>query len=248
MPAAHTTLLTPGTNDEYTTIINNGILGAPNADYALVGGAGVTVTCDTSKCSVFRIAGTTGVTLTVALTNAVDGRDVTLYFIANSGGTMGITLPASVVHLGTPPLLTLVANAVASIRLRWDAIMNSGAGGWVEVSRTGFQPTWIAPTLGGSMTNLGSGWTNVGYKIDQQKYVEIQGMIAGAGIVNAATIFTLPVGYRPPAAHLFTTMSLNGTTPGFGNVSVAANGDVKVNSTTGTTAFSLEGIRFPAAA
>ncbi len=54
-------------------------------------------------------------------------------------------------------------------------------------------------------------------------------------------MFTLPVGYRPGAAAIFSVVATNA----FGRVDVAANGDVTLNTGVNTYV-SLEGITFRA--
>lgn len=242
-----TVLVPPGTNDIYTSAINNGILGPPNSDYTLINGT-QTVTCDTSKQSVFRFTATGAATLTPNLTNPKPGRIVTLYFSQTSLGSVTLVPPAHVQWRGSAPNLTIPASTMwdASLTLRYDEVQLSGAGVWVEVDREGFLPGWIVPTLGSNIANLGSGWQTAGYHVNKERLVTIKGILTGTGLISNALIFQLPVGYRPVESVLANGAAYNGTTVGTGAVSVDTSGNVRVNGTpTGTTIFSaMNGVRF----
>lgn len=249
MVTADTTLPVPGTNDQYTKSINTGILGSPNSDYTFVSGT-QTVNFDTSKQGVCRLVASAAATTTVALQNPAPGRLVTIYAIP--GATTALTLAisgASIQWQGSTPSMTIPAGTqTASLTLRYDEILNSGAGAWVEVARSGFVPSWIAPTLGSNISNLGSGYAAAGYYKNPQREVSLKGVLTGSGLTANATIFTLPQGFWPAETKLFNGISNNGSVNGIASITVDTAGAVKVNAVSGTAYFSpLENARFYAA-
>jgi lysophospholipase L1-like esterase len=99
--------------------------------------------------------------------------------------------------------------------------------------------TWIAPTLLNGWGNFGSGFAYAGYRLTPDGEVHVQGVI-GTGTATAGTVlFNLPAGFRPAANRVFSVASNDA----FGEVRVAANGDVTINA--GASMWlSLDGIRF----
>lgn len=95
----------------------------------------------------------------------------------------------------------------------------------------------IAPTLLNSWVNYGAPFIPSHYYKDASSRVHIEAVVH-SGVVGSP-VFTLPVGYRPPATHLFAIDS-NGA---HGQVSVASNGDVTVGIGSNVYA-SLSGISF----
>ena len=90
---------------------------------------------------------------------------------------------------------------------------------------------WIAPTLLNSWSNFGSGFQAARYRRVGTGQVEIQGLVTG-GTGPASTVFTLPAGFRPPAALLFATIANNA----IARLDVEADGDVRWQAG-GTNAF-----------
>lgn len=245
MVAADNVLPVPGTGDQYTKSINAGILGPPPTDYVFVSGA-QTVNMDTSKFGVLRVVAAASSTTTINLQNPLPGRMVTIYAIPGATTALTLVINGTLQWQGDAPNLVIPAGTqIASLTFRYDEILNSGAGTWVEVARHGFDPGWTAPTLGASITNLGSGYATAGYYKDANRYVHLKGVLAGAGLTAGATIFTLPAGYRPSETRLFTGVSNNGSVTGLATITVENNGAVKVNVTNGTGYFTaLENARF----
>jgi len=98
---------------------------------------------------------------------------------------------------------------------------------------------WIAPTLLNSWVDYAAGWTAAGYRLDPDGYVTIRGLVKN-GTLNT-TIFTLPVGYRPPAHELFEVgMNANGRS----RIDVNSNGNVSTSGATSNAYQGLSGIRF----
>jgi len=99
---------------------------------------------------------------------------------------------------------------------------------------------WNAPTLQNSWVNFGGSLNPAGYWKDPHNVVHLRGVLM-SGTVNA-TMFLLPVGYRPANEELFSVVSNNA----FGRLDVRAAGDVVL--VTGSNSFaSLDGITFRAA-
>lgn len=78
---------------------------------------------------------------------------------------------------------------------------------------------------------------DVGYWKDAFGVVHLQGTVTGGSL--GTTIFTLPVGYRPPADRGFAISALTA----FGAITVLTNGNV-VHSAGGTDDVYLDGITF----
>lgn len=97
---------------------------------------------------------------------------------------------------------------------------------------------WQAPALVNSWVNFGSGYQDAGYYKDQFGIVRLRGMIM-SGTVGAAC-FVLPVGYRPAARVLLSTIS-NGAA---GRVDVYTTGEVAPISPSANAWVSLENLSF----
>lgn len=97
-----------------------------------------------------------------------------------------------------------------------------------------------APTLLNSWVNFGGTRNPVGYYKDQNSRVYLRGVIK-SGVVGSAA-FTLPSGYRPANAEIFSVVSNDL----FGAVNVLSTGDV-TPAIGSNVYFSLDGISFRAA-
>lgn len=100
---------------------------------------------------------------------------------------------------------------------------------------------WVAPVLGNSWINYGAGFDTAGYRMMADGTVMLKGLIKLGTAAVAA--FTLPVGYRPGQAQVFTCYAGVGTC----RLDVAGSGTVTVSSyvAPGTNAYvSLNGVRF----
>ena len=103
-----------------------------------------------------------------------------------------------------------------------------------------FTPAWTAPTLTNGWTNFGAGTIAAGYRL-RGGVVELRGTIKGGSAAVAA--FTLPVGSRPSAVHLFTALA----DPGVARLDVGSDGVVTVRAYAagGSNAIvSLNGVSF----
>ena len=103
--------------------------------------------------------------------------------------------------------------------------------------RTLGDSVWTAPTFVNSWVNFGGVWNNAGYKKDQRGWVNLRGLIKSG---SAATMFTLPSGYRPAGQMQFPMVS-NGV---FGNLTVKADGTVLGVAPYSNLSVTLDGISF----
>lgn len=103
---------------------------------------------------------------------------------------------------------------------------------------------WIAPTLQNGWVNWGWWRTDAGYRLIGD-VVHLRGFVK-SGTANA-TIFTLPVGYRPVLEHALTGVAGRHTSPYMEEkpirVDVARDGQVWTTGA-GTDWISLDGISF----
>lgn len=88
--------------------------------------------------------------------------------------------------------------------------------------------------------NYGGGYLQASYTRDAGGFIHLSGMVTGGTMPG--TIFTLPVGFRPPGHAYFPIYS----TSALNMLQVQAGGAVAVQTTAGgNTWVSLEGITFP---
>ena len=98
---------------------------------------------------------------------------------------------------------------------------------------------FITPTLVNGFTNYGGNFAPAGYFKDEFGNVNLRGLVNTAGNPDGVTIFTLPVGYRPPYQLIFTTLNNDATA----RIDVFTDGAVKVASGSAGW-FNLEQISF----
>lgn len=91
---------------------------------------------------------------------------------------------------------------------------------------------WTAPTLLNGWSNTGGANNVAQYIIDAGGFVHIRGQITGGTTTDGTIIFTLPIGYRPPAT-VGMPCGAGTTTATFGLLSIDASGNVKIFSVTG---------------
>ena len=97
---------------------------------------------------------------------------------------------------------------------------------------------WTAPTLLNSWVNYdAANFSNAGYVKDNEGFVHLRGVV-GSGV--AATVFTLPSGFRPARRAIFSVVGNDL----FARVDVATTGDVVVIVGAGGTLLQLDGITF----
>lgn len=101
--------------------------------------------------------------------------------------------------------------------------------------------SWFAPTfVNGS--NYGQGYQNLGYRKGSDGFVNLRGMVNV--IAGQATLFTLPVGYRPAAQVLMTSNASGPTTTAhLPRIDVMPSGAV-LTYQSGAGWFTLDGLRF----
>lgn len=124
----------------------------------------------------------------------------------------------------TKPLGDIANIGISDAPAREDHIHAFSEDIWHYVGGTNepvFQNSWV---------NLGGGWQPLRFrKFGDMVYVE--GHIQSG--VNAAIIFTLPVGYRPPNI-MRRVVTQHGTVIGEGYCDTKPNGDVNINTDSGT--------------
>lgn len=90
---------------------------------------------------------------------------------------------------------------------------------------------WTALTLTAPWTNLGSGYQNAQYRMNDD-VVEIRGVITGG--VLGSTIATLPVGFRPPAKINIST-NVGFASPSMAVLDISASGAIVLTIAPGAT-------------
>jgi hypothetical protein len=109
--------------------------------------------------------------------------------------------------------------------------------GWVPY-RPPRGDTWHAATLQNKWVNYGAPYNSAAYTLTDDGWVRLRGLVK-SGTLDTS-IFTLPVGYRPPAQCLFPISTSPDTV---GRVDVHADG--RVMATTGNVSWmSLDGLAF----
>ena len=100
--------------------------------------------------------------------------------------------------------------------------------------------TWIAPTFGTDWGNYGGSYNTAGYYRDGDGVVHLRGLVTGGTYGDSATLFTLPIGFRPEGRKLFSTITDNN----FGRLDITTAGQVIPYIGSGWV--SLDGISFKA--
>ncbi|MCP1307783.1 hypothetical protein [Paenibacillus tyrfis] len=115
--------------------------------------------------------------------------------------------------------------------------------GALEITRAQrVQPQWIKPTLLNGWVNYGDGaYTDAGYFKDEFGIVHIRGLVKN-GQLNAS-IFMLPLGYRPARAMVIPVATDGNGQLILGRLTIDFNGSV-YHTLGGTGWFSLDGISF----
>lgn len=100
---------------------------------------------------------------------------------------------------------------------------------------------WTAPVLSGTWVNFGGTFAPAGYR-------KVAGVVYLRGVVrlgaDGSTIFTLPVGFRPPVVGAGGDLLMPTVSNVAGGLDVTTAGIVRHRAGTGTTFVSLDGIRF----
>ncbi|WP_440117170.1 hypothetical protein [Paenibacillus sp. QZ-Y1] len=105
-------------------------------------------------------------------------------------------------------------------------------------------PVWITPTLVNGWTNYSDLYQPIGYYKDSHGLTHLRGLIRGGANTNGASIFRLPVGYRPKKAILFNTLTSNSTALVAATVEISPDGVVYLGFAGGNTWLNLENISF----
>ncbi|GMV19033.1 MAG: hypothetical protein AMXMBFR56_72570 [Polyangiaceae bacterium] len=100
-------------------------------------------------------------------------------------------------YIATPP----AGIKFAKIKIYKETPSTAGAWHVDSVRFVDVGESWIAPTYNGSWIDVGGAWMAGGYYRDPLGRIHLRGLAKwNAGGPLAATIFTLPVGYRPSAS------------------------------------------------
>jgi hypothetical protein len=156
------------------------------------------------------------------------------------GGTAKIGSPTPLVVITGVPWVT-VSGVLFEYEehVVWDT---SGIGANCTFNDTGngyaTSPKLLTPALGSGWVALGSGAAAVGY-VKEDRFVRFQGSIKN-GATGSITLFTLPIGYRPPTHRFFSVPN----DVGVGSVFVQSDGQVRL-TTTNNVSVGLDGVRFP---
>ena len=100
------------------------------------------------------------------------------------------------------------------------------------------QPVWIDAPLIAPVVNYGNLYQTCQYMKDEFGIVHIRGVIKGG--INNATVFVLPVGYRPRYNEIFTATQNNS----FGMCTIFQNGNVLQSGTGVGTSFCFGDVSF----
>jgi hypothetical protein len=105
--------------------------------------------------------------------------------------------------------------------------------------------TWTALSLSNSWTN-GAGYRAASYALSPFNILRLSGGIQGGTLTDGTTVFTMPVGFRPPNAVQF-PIAYGASPYTLGTLSIATTGVATVNGISGGGAshiFGLEGIGY----
>lgn len=94
-------------------------------------------------------------------------------------------------------------------RLDVSGNVNTVGNMFVEGVVTTSTRSWIKPTLGAGISDMGSPYEGSSYYKDAQGFVHLRGFLKG--VSTGAVLFTLPVGYRPSKQRIFSTFSNSAT-------------------------------------
>jgi hypothetical protein len=150
------------------------------------------------------------------------------------------TYPLSVGASGTSDL-TFGADIAAAYLQSWNSkpLKVNGQGNRVDLN----QESWISPTLlNGFQQYATAGYQSVGYFKDSCGRVFLRGLLERSA-ASSASIFQLPVGYRPAKQTLFVILA-NGNAA---RLDISSGGNVSVNTAVSATwyvYFSLDGLSF----
>jgi len=132
-------------------------------------------------------------------------------------------------------LISPVAGSIPSGYTSKELGFQSGTG-------IGYNPTdmvYPSPNKGANYNLLGGDYHTLAYHKDAGGFVYLYGLMTGLAIGD--TIFTLPVGYKPLARHIFRAICSDYTKSA--RIDIRTNGDVTVDNTGGSW-LSLSGISF----
>jgi len=193
-----------------------------------------------SGTSITYYNGSSGVS---SITTTADGFPVgqweALWYVVNPGQTNGT--------VNSQYVITDYPNDTWKPNSNWILLAvhngDSAGGGSTYLK---FMPTngnfykWITPTFENSWANYSTDYNYAGYYRDGDGIVRLRGLVKNG--TTSATIFTLPVGFRPTKQELFVAIS---SATNVSRVDVKPTGEVHHNGGSNGW-FSLDGITFKA--
>ena len=87
---------------------------------------------------------------------------------------------------------------------------------------------WVDATLENDFTNQLGGYAPAGFYIDSFGHVRVRGRVSQGATLAPATMFTLPVGYRPVYRHEFPTSAVYADSVTNSVVTVNTDGTVEL--------------------
>lgn len=117
-------------------------------------------------------------------------------------------LPAAAALTGTELLPVVQAGQTRSVTVAAVTELHKG--------------NWQTPTLNAPWANYGDPFATAAYRKDGNR-VQLRGRVKGGA--GGSSLFTLPLGFRPPAQQTYAVMS-DGTSPT--HVDIKSNGEVTV--------------------
>lgn len=153
----------------------------------------------------------------------IDVQDVEAHGDVNIDGTLSVPDAAILGFLGVTTGLQVIAGGITVNA----GGINLDAGNWVK--RGGL-----------AHMNLAAGWGDFGGGYQAPSYVEyadhtagIVGVASTGTVTSGTVIYTLPIGIRPGAHHVFNCIAGSGAGK-YCQIAVESNGQVKIQSPTGT--------------
>lgn len=156
---------------------------------------------------------------------------------ANTGIVIGAGVSTTTIIGGVWQATTpVVQNNIAGGTNETDIIMISSLRYLPFIKQSAF----VAPTLLNSWVDYGGTAATAAYYKDPNQIVHVKGVIKSGTTTSGTNLFVLPAGFRPLLNHTFAQLSYNGAAAGFAGITIAQNGAVYVETTTGNTFLSID--------
>jgi len=179
------------------------------------------------------------------ISNYIEGGTYPFYF---AGGTQAVTIEGN--WFGAASGGTTMENC-RNILVKMNAFyncnlsINGATASDIEVGYNNITGTstiakssWTTPTLLNSWTNNGGSYQTAGYRKDTNNVIHLRGQLTGG--TTGSTVFTLPLGYSPPATQRYFCSSTSGGC----EISITSSGSVVATVAAGGNQIGLNGISF----